>query len=231
MHRMWLPKGTTRQKLPSISPFLGAQIYKVLLAYYQTERDFASLDLDRLAAEPDISESAKQAERLLAQADLGNVMLQSLHHTSKALVELLEVHQGVATRVNLCFKAAFKPDLLGFAELRAKIRRATDHLSKAGASAVPIIRQCDTLLARVNNLERLARAKKTDFGIYSGLISSALFVPLVLAASWTNKTFDIGLDGKMLILTVVALSLIGGFGFGALRFKSVLFPAAGSPAA
>ncbi|MBI3530766.1 MAG: hypothetical protein HY067_22705 [Betaproteobacteria bacterium] len=208
---------------PSYFTFLGlANIYRAFFIYIQAERDIATLNLDRLA-EPTIAAPAREAERLLAKADLASVQIRATYQLSKALIELTEVTQSVAAHMNLCFKAAFKPDLRGFVELKAKVHLATEHVSKAGPQAVVLSRLCDALLARIQNLERLARPKRADFGIYSGLISCALFVPLVLIASWASKNFGIVFDGKILLPTVVALSLIGGFGFGAVRFRTFLF--------
>lgn len=203
--------------------FLGlAQFYVAFSSYFQSQIDLSNLDLDRLVSE-DLSVSAKEAERLLAQADLSNVHVQTVHHISKSLVELLEVTKGVATRMHLCFKAAFKPDLQGFQNLRNMTRRAIVHASHAGPQAIPLVRSCEGLLSRIQNLERLARPKKADFGIYSGLISAALFVPLLVVASWTNSTFGLEPDSTTFFLTIVGLALIGGFGFGAIRFKNFLW--------
>lgn len=199
------------------------QLYRAFFTYFQAQRDLSNLDLDKLISEDAIAAHAKEAEQLLAQGDLANVQVQSAHYISKALVELLQVTQGIAARMHLCFKAAFKADSQGFLDLRTKIHLAIDHASRAGPNAVPIVRSCDGLLMRIQNLEKLARPRKADFGIYSGLISSALFVPLLLVASWTVSRFGIELDNGTLFVTVVGLALIGGFGFGALRFKGFLF--------
>jgi hypothetical protein len=201
--------------------FLGlAEFYRSIFRYYQADRNLSSLELDQLAAETDISAVAKEAERLLSNGDLENTNIRTAYHISRALVELLEAVQEIGARMSLCFKATFKPDLQGFADLRAKTHRAINHASKAGTDAAPFVRACETLLVRINNLQRLAQPQRADFGIYSGMISSLLFVPLIVVASWANKDFGTHLPGAMLFSTVVGLSLIGGFGFGALRFKS-----------
>lgn len=208
---------------PGHFTYLGlASFYGAYFSYHQSQINLSNLDLTTLVTE-DISSGAKEAEQLLAQADLANAQIQAVHHLSKALVQLLEVTNGIATRMHLCFKAAFKPDLKGFMDLRAKTRKAIEHASKAGPQALPLVRSCDGLLARIQNLENLARPKKVDFGIYSGLISAALFVPLLVIAAWASHAFEFNLDGQTLFLTIAGLALIGGFGFGALRFKNLLF--------
>jgi hypothetical protein len=205
--------------------FLGlARFYMAIFSYFQANRDLTRLELDRLVSEPDISANARDAVSLLSQSDLGIVVLRTSRDQSKALVELLEVSREVARHLRLCLTSSFKHDAKGFQELRAKVRKAADDVSKSGPQALPFLRTCEDLVARINNLERLARPKKRDFGIFSGLISCALFVPLLLAVAWANGAFGIGLEPGMMFSMIAVLALIGGFGFGALRFKGMLFP-------
>ena len=208
--------------------FLGlAYFYRAIYSYFQAQADLTKLELDKLESE-DLAASAREAERLLAQADLTNIQIQVAHHLAKALVDLLEVTKGIAAHIHLCFKATFKPDARGFADLRMMTRRAIENASRAGPQAVPVVRSCDDLLSRISNVERLARPRKTDFGIYSGLISARLFLPLLVIASWARSAFGFELDGKTFFLAIVGIALVGGFGFGALRFKNFLFSPAPS---
>jgi len=108
--------------------------------------------------------------------------------------------------------------------LKKKIRKASDLFSKAGDEAVVYVRMCDQLYNSVNNLERISKPNKKDFGIFSGLVSCALFLPLFLIISWANWFFKIGLEARTIITSSIVLALIGAFGFGALKFKSLIFP-------
>lgn len=208
---------------PQHFTFLGqAYLYEAVYSHVQAQADLSNLELDRIVSE-DISASAREAERLLFQSGLKDVNIQSSYNLSKALVEISQVTKGIAVRMDLCFKAAFKPDLQGFLDLKARTHRAIHYASKVGPQAVPIIRSCEGLLTRIHNLERLARPRKTDFGIYSGLISSVLFACLLVISLWTRRTFGFELEDRTFFLTIVSLALIGGFGFGALRFKSLFF--------
>lgn len=205
--------------------FLGmASLYEAVYSHYQAQIDLSNLDLDKFAS-ADISASAREAVRLLAQADLANAQVRTQYHVARALVDILEVTKGIAVRMDLCFKAALKPDLQGFRDLKSMSRRAIDHAAKAGPQAVPFSKDCDALLIRIHNLEQLAQPRKSDFGIYSGLISCAIFVAVLIIASWARSAFGLDLEGKTFFLTIVGLALIGGFGFGALRFKSLFLPA------
>jgi len=209
------------------STFCGVgKAYSALLKFHVIQQDLINLELDSISCEHDVSLIAREAETLLSQGDLKNVTVRATYQLSRALAEILEVLQMLHSILYRCLNSTFKPDSKDFSELRYKTRLAIEYLSGAGQSAAPFIRSCDQLLIRIKNLQRLSKPSKKDFGIFSGLISCALFIPLFIIASYINYVFGMGVDTKILFLTMIGLSLIGGFGFGAIRFKGFIFSGA-----
>ena len=76
------------------------------------------------------------------------------------------------------------------------------------------------LLAQTDKFERLARPSRKDFGVFSGLISCGLFVPIFLIVFWARNRFNLTVGAETLLWPCLGLALIGGFGFGAIKFKS-----------
>lgn len=207
------------------STFFGlAYFYKAFFDFNEAQRDLNKLELDKLETN-DIAKNAIEAERLLAQADLQNLQVYNTHHFAKALIDLSSVIRGLSIRMHHCFKATFKPNLHGFEELQSRTHQAIENISRAGPHAMPMLRFCEELLGRIKNLERLARPRKSDFGIYSGLVSAVLFSTLLVSGLWARHQFGFELDNRMFFIVIVGLSLIGGFGFGALRFKDFFLSA------
>jgi hypothetical protein len=192
--------------------------YIALYDYFRAVLDLNSLDLDKFASQK-TPENAMKAEQLLSKANLDIAQARHGYEISRCLVEATKVNQGVAVRMKLCFEAAFKPDLQGFRDLRATMSRAIDYASNVGPQGLPIVTMLRRDEERLKNLEKLARPRKSDFGIFSGLISAVLFAILLLTYGWTRSTFGAGLETRELMV-IVGLALIGGFGFGALRFWS-----------
>lgn len=201
-----------------------AHFYKAWRAFSQASNEFFRFAYDKVAAEKDLASDAKLARDLLKKG-AQDVVYENVLHLSKALVQLLELEGELSVLMMSVLHSTFKPDLRILAHLRQKARTASTTVSQAGPQAVGLVRYVEQIAGQIDNLQRLAKPTKRDFGVFSGLVSSALFLPLFLAISWGNSAFFVGLDAATLITTCLILALIGGFGFGALRFKSLIFPA------
>jgi tetratricopeptide (TPR) repeat protein len=197
-----------------------AQYYRAIYVMVESLTQFNQFAFDRFQEKTNLTATAKSACDLLRKADLGNQNLKNVLTMAQGVEEMLESIQELAALMQKVFGAAFKTDLKALQNIRLNYEKARDHFSQAGPAAVALVRYCDQLSTQVNNLERLARPKKKDFGIFSGVISCVLFLPIFLLASWAKDRFGIELSGDSLLWTCVGLALIGGFGFGALKFKS-----------
>ncbi len=204
-----------------------AQYYRAYFRYFKAWNDFIRFEYDRLVAEEDLAREAALACEFLEKHNARNVSVSAtyiwrlsriLHHLLESIGEFAYIMQGI-------FHSTFKYDLGTLNNLRRKIRAASASAAEAGPQAVSFVRFCDQLTSQVNNLERLARPRSSDFGKFSGLVAMAIFLPVLIVVAWANFQFTIGLDASTLLITCALLALIGGFGFGAVKFKSLFLPA------
>lgn len=208
---------------PGFCSFMGqAEFQRAFYVYSEASRNFSKFDFDEIASSDDLAAPAKKARELLKKADLGNAPVRLLLLFSEGLVPLLESIQALASLMQKLFASTMKADFKTLRPINEKIRTANEHFSKGGTETVSMVRFCDQLADQMRNLERLARPDKKDFGKFAGLITCALFLPIFLVVSWANSQLQIGLDTYKLMGSCLVLALIGGFGFGALRFKNML---------
>ncbi len=198
-------------------------LYKAIYTFCRAENEFNQFEYDKLAARQDLANEAIQAKELLDKGDIENVMVKNSIHIANAIANLLQVIGELSSIMQRVFRSTFKPDIPAIARLKQKIDIAENSFSKAGYELVPLIRHCGQLYSQVNNLQWLAKPNKKDFGALSGLVSCSLFLPLFLVVTWANSTFGIKLKGSTIIEACISMALIGGFGFGALKFKSLFF--------
>ena len=201
-----------------------ARLYKAMYTFIKSYNEFNQFEYDKLINEQELIRDASQARELLSKGDTQHRIFKNLNYIAEALVYLLSSISELAHLMQKVFFSTFKPDLRTLRPLKKKIRKASDLFSKAGDEAVVYVRMCDQLYNSVNNLERISKPNKKDFGIFSGLVSCASFLPLFLIISWANWFFKIGLEARTIITSSIVLALIGAFGFGALKFKSLIFP-------
>ncbi len=210
---------------PNYDFFLGMSLF--YQAYYKCMRalnEFNQFEYDRLARDESLAREASDALPQLARGDVTNIIVQRLNYQAIGYKALLESIHELAAIMQKVFNSTFKTDLTALTKLRTKVQNANDSFSKVGPDAAPLVRFCTQLTNQINNLERLAKPSKKDFGALSGLVSCALFLPLFLIISWVNANSSVKLEGKAVIAAAMVMALIGGFGFGALKFKSLIFP-------
>ena len=204
--------------------FLGQAFYhRAFFAFNRMIEDGAQFNFDLIAGEKDPAAAAREAARLLKRTAETNANIAGMYAISQAFVELFEVMQALANFMRTVLRASFKAAPETLLSLKQRVRQARNLIAEAGPQAVTFVRFCDRLTRQIDNLEKLCSPSKKDFGIYSGLISSAIFFPVFLVSSWANAEFKMGIPGGNIFLTSIFFSLIGGFGFGALKFKGVLF--------
>ncbi len=197
-------------------------LYEAVFIFVQANNEFNQFKYDRLAAEQNLAREAIKAHKFLKKGDTEDITLRDFIYLSKALTLLLEVTNELSKLMQNIFHSTFKPDIQALMVFRKKIRKATNLISKGSPNIVVYIKMCNQLSEQINNLERLAKPNKKDFGAFSGIVACALFLPLFLIISWANFALKIGLNPWTMIFSSLVLGLIGGFGYGAIKFKSLI---------
>jgi hypothetical protein len=136
--------------------------------------------------------------------------------------ELLEMAEELGLMMSKVFSATFKPNVGSFKGLHAHVDAARTVTAGEGDDLLPYLRSCDLLDDQLDNLERLAKPKRSDFGKFGGIIACVTFAPLLALFAIVNKLFSLGVDGALVVWTCTVLALIAGFGYGALKFRPLL---------
>jgi len=210
---------------PSSKYFKGLgrfyQAYNVLLETFNSYNQF---QFARIAARGDLTTDARQAKELLTESKIDNAIAKNLIGSAEMILATLEVMKDLSSTMLKVFDSTFKPNLRNQHSLREKVQSAVDAASKAGPQAQILVRFCEMLRNQIENLETLAKPRKKDFGIFGGLVSCALFLPIFLLISWSSSRFELQLSGTTILQYSLFPALIGGFGFGAIKFWRAFFP-------
>ncbi|UJS20745.1 MAG: hypothetical protein L3J18_17955 [Candidatus Brocadia sp.] len=203
-----------------------AHLYRAFYDFFRSISDSNQFEYDRIVANAaEVNANARSASDLLRQVEGMSEPVRIASVLATGVSQFLEAIPELARIMKKVFDSSFTTALPGLSTLRNKIHLAGETLAKAGPQATAMVRFTEQVANQVRNLERLARPTKKDFGVYSGLVTTAAFAALFLLTSWANAIFGLNLSSVRLITTCAVIGLIAGFGFGALRFRSLLFPA------
>jgi hypothetical protein len=200
-----------------------SKTYRALYAFSLNLTYLHQLDCDMIRDEESLAAEAKAASELLSKGDTENVIFRNLVHAAHALELMLRATSRLAKVQSLILKSSLKSVRPELVEVKRLIHDAGDCFSLAGTQWVAYLRISNQLTRFVDNLDRLARPSRRDFGVYSGLVSGAVFVILLAVCGLVNLLFKLGLSGDVIFSSCLALAVIGGFGYGAIRFKDLLF--------
>ena len=203
-----------------------AHFYRACYILLVTLHEFNQLEYDKLAAEQDLICDAMKAQELLGKGETGNVQVENAIHFSNTIVQLVEVTHELAKIMQKVLSSTFKGDPGTFRVIKQKVELARKSASEAGIQGTAFIRFCNDVSDRVKNLERIAKPNKKDFGKFSGLVTCGIFLPLFLIVSFVNFKFSMNLGQQTLVIMSLVPALIGGFGYGAIKFKGILFSSA-----
>jgi hypothetical protein len=199
--------------------------YKAFSSYLVAYDQFRRFEFDRVSSNKDLSSLAKRAKATLEKGKTEYDIVRIAILLSDTMSHMLDAIRELANMMQKVLNSTSKADVKKLKHIQKEVSIAKQSASKIGPAAVGLVTACDNLYSLVNNLERLAaKPNKKDFGIFSGLISAALFFPLFFVISWANANYKIGIDPLMIIYPSIILALIGGFGLGAAKFASLLSP-------
>lgn len=202
------------------------------LAYHTFHVNLASfrkLDLDSLPSEDDLVAHAKAASELFEKGDMGNAVHRQLNEVSHAMESLQRAISRGSKQLKGALGHSLRTSLLDLSSVKQLVRESQSHFTKAGADWISLVRTCEELLRLFENAERLVRPRKRDFGAFSGVVSCGLFLVLLVAVSLLDHFAHLHL-GPFVVPLCAGLALAGGFGYGAARFKWLIFGARGGAA-
>jgi hypothetical protein len=206
---------------PLYRAFMGQSYF--VLSYYDVIyyfNELAKLNYDAIVAQGDIAGDAIRARQFTEDLDME--VFARMAVMANVFEEMLGVLQTMAKLMLNILKSNLSVESASFSSMRQGIKDARDQAGRFGEQGVYVLRLCDHMTTMINNLERLLRPTTKDFGRFAGLAACVVFAVLFLVLSAAGFFFDIDLNATQLIIACIVLAIIGGFGYGALRFQGLL---------
>ncbi len=107
-----------------------------------------------------------------------------------------------------------------FTVVRDNLEKARELAIKAGTRGKMLVRSIESLQILRNNLFASAKPHRGEFGRFSGLISLISIIALLIIIHLTIQ--PAGVNATVIFLGAMIVSLVVGFGYGAIRFSSLL---------
>ena len=102
--------------------------------------------------------------------------------------------------------------------MRDRVSEARKDIPKATLADPYLLNQaCNEMESRLENLQRLTRPGKKDFGIYGGLVSCAVFCLLLVVAAIVNRAYKLGANATVVFGACTPLAVLAGYGLAGLR--------------
>lgn len=134
----------------------------------------------------------------------------------KILYEIFEIYSRIGKNIILERLPLTKTEINELLSVEKKTFEARQKANNAGDRGKPLLYTINQLEKINNSFFKIGKAHKTDFGRLSGLITLCSLVTLHLTIRPNG-------DGAIIyFLGEIIVSLIVGFGYGAIKFKSLL---------
>ena len=200
-------------------------LYEVIFGSTSWMQMLNRYDFDSITSDDRLIQKSKATEERLSSLPESPVF-ESAVEQSHMYALLSGAIFSIARSMQKIFESTLKPQIQDLRKLKESINSASAHAARVGPGSEALVRMCGDLQLRINNIQKLARPTKKDFGIYGGIITSAIFLVSTVILLWANSFFSTDIEGKDLIKATITISLIGGFGLAALKFKG-LFQSSG----
>ncbi len=174
----------------------------------------------------ELAANAKTDEQLLAPVHASHTALatRSIAESDLLISECLRALCGVVDHVVRRRSVLGGPETAELAGLRAKLRKAIEVAQSAGEGGAGTARQARGLLEYTDRLERIGLGTRADFGRLAGFVALASFSGLTVAGFLSGCR---GITAVAYISASLVISLVAGFGFGAIRFWPLVRAALG----
>jgi len=204
--------------------FLGIAAYQTGFFYFSRAfRNLNSLDAQYAADTEKLQACAEEAIACFEKAGKLSKVRQSIYRITQGFLELTYAMRGLGDALYHGLEGNFFPAPWDPAPVKTRLENAKKFIALAGPEQASFLKFCSQLDDLAANLAHIRKAQKKDFGIFSGLISAVIFLIVFAGVSLLNQILNLKLEGLVLFGTSVSMGLIGGFGFGALKFRQ-LFP-------
>ncbi|MGD2094029.1 MAG: hypothetical protein PVH77_03375 [Phycisphaerales bacterium] len=198
-----------------------AHFYKAIFALNRVLRDLNNFQYEKLIGNKELAEEAKQARALLKQGNVEDTNISNCLNICNAFIEISEVITMLSSLVLSAFKSSAKADPDTMQKLKDRVHLAISWASQAGPQGVMYIGLCEDLHKKIQNFELFTKQSKKNFIKCSLLSAAALLLPLFIGAFWANGTFNANIGNITLFSYSVAVALVAGLGYNALKFKKI----------
>ena len=181
--------------------------------------DLPSLDLSMWKKRLEISRSDMESlKKFIDKIPKGQIqILLSQYPIIFSVLEKLHSSLEMATLKRRPFN---KDEVKALVNVDTELFNSRQLIQKCGERGRGLLIEIDQLRRLQQNILQIGKAATQDFGRFSGLMSFASFILLIVIMHFTVK--PTGYLGALYYFGALILSLVVGFGYGALRFQPLL---------
>lgn len=181
--------------------------------------DIPSLDLDMWQKRLEISRSDRDdLEKLIDKIPKGAIQIMLSQYP--VIFSVLENLQNSLELAILKRRPFNKKEVKALVDVDTELFNSKQLIQKCGERGKGLLFQIDQLRRLQQNILQIGKAATKDFGRFSGLVSLASLILSIVVVHFTVK--PTGYLGVLYYFGALILSLIVGFGYGALRFQPLL---------
>jgi hypothetical protein len=199
-----------------------SKYYLGLYKCFWASNELSNFAFDTVILEKNLDKELIEACEFLANCDKSNKLQVNVWNIAQGLRELTGTMEEISFIMQNLTKKSFEYPREKFDFLQAKIQSSKIYFSKAGPESLSLLKFSDETSDKILNIKRLIKPSVADFGKHSGIITCIIFLPTSFSLMWANKYFTFGLDSWGLLGIGFLVSLVGGFGYGALKFKDLI---------
>ena len=181
--------------------------------------DLQCFDFDNMERRLNIaSEAASKVQILISNIkyDDQQRILKSLLIMYNVLKDLLDIVKNVFANRNPLTKSQINK----LKNIQTDLFNAKNLSREAGIRGQGLVITINRIIDIQSNLLRIGKINKRDFGRFSGIISLVSLVLLIVIVHLIIR--PPGFNKPIIFFGELIISLVAGFGYGALRFKSLL---------
>ena len=181
--------------------------------------DLPSFNISMWKKRLEISRSdVESLERFIDRVPKGQIQI--LLSQYPIIFSVLENLHGSIELATLKRRPFNKDEVKALVNVDTELFNSRQLIQKCGERGRGLLIQIDLLRRLQQNILQIGKAATQDFGRFSGLLSFASFILLIVIMHVTVR--PTGYLGTIYYFGALILSLIVGFGYGALRFQPLL---------